>query len=102
MMAVHCTLLSSSLMQPAFKTRGYTISTNTYTEQNCQITARVDVHAQSNSAPLLSLPRSPHLKDKFQASVDQLPQVKAWLRDLLVDTQFYTAWPAHPLQGLSD
>lgn len=60
------------------------------------------VDAQSKSAPILSLPQSPHLKGKFQASVDQLPQEEAWLRDLLMGTLFYTAWPAHPLQELSD
>lgn len=64
--------------------------------------ARLDTHAETNSAPILSLPQSPHLKGKFQASVDQLPQVEAWLRDLRADTPFYTAWRARPPQGLSD
>ena len=64
-------------MQPAFTTSGYAISKNTSKKQECQMTAWLDTHAQSNSAPSLSLPQSLHLKDKFQASVDQLPPAEA-------------------------
>lgn len=66
-------------MQPAFKMKGYTVIKNNWwiAQPANYFLAWLGIDAESNSAPILSLPQSPHLKGKFQASVGQLPQAEA-------------------------